>query len=100
MQEDGGAPLEVRLTTRRDALEIAWADGRRSRLDAATLRAHCPSAGATRLRLAGLAVPPPDGLTIASVAPVGRYALTVGFSDGHRRGIYPWPLLRAMGGGA
>ncbi|HYO67017.1 MAG TPA: DUF971 domain-containing protein, partial [Archangium sp.] len=30
------------------------------------------------------------------VQPVGNYALTFVFSDGHGTGIYPWKLLREM----
>jgi DUF971 family protein len=31
---------------------------------------------------------------ITQLQPVGNYALTFVFSDGHGTGIYPWKLLR------
>jgi len=33
-------------------------------------------------------------IRIQTVQPVGNYALTLAFSDGHGTGIYPWRLLR------
>jgi len=28
--------------------------------------------------------------------PIGDYAVNIAFSDGHNRGIYPWPYLRLL----
>jgi DUF971 family protein len=32
-------------------------------------------------------------VTITSVEPIGNYAIRLAFSDGHDRGIFPWPYL-------
>jgi prepilin-type processing-associated H-X9-DG protein len=37
---------------------------------------------------------PEADLRIVSIASIGLYAINIAFSDGHARGIYPWPLLR------
>ena len=54
---------------------------------------------ATRLAVDGLAVPVPEGLTIAHVEPVGNYAIRLTFSDGHDRGIFPWSYLSQIAAG-
>jgi DUF971 family protein len=36
----------------------------------------------------------PAELRIQNLLPVGNYAITLHFTDGHGTGIYPWPLLR------
>ncbi|MFS2019777.1 gamma-butyrobetaine hydroxylase-like domain-containing protein [Massilia sp. CT11-108] len=32
-------------------------------------------------------------MCVAAIEPVGAYALNLTFSDGHRRGIYPFEML-------
>ncbi|MGR7995369.1 gamma-butyrobetaine hydroxylase-like domain-containing protein [Xanthobacter sp. ZOL 2024] len=91
------SPLEVRLSPDRTRLTLQWADGAVSVLSAAHLRAHSPSAGARRARLAGLSTPVAADLTVSAVHLLGGYALNLVFSDGHDRGIYPWALLKALG---
>ena len=38
-----------------------------------------------------------SGVRVVNWQPVGGYALAFAFSDGHRTGIYPFPLLRQLG---
>ena len=38
----------------------------------------------------------PADVRVTLVQPVGNYALTFAFSDGHSTGIYPWKLLREL----
>ena len=35
-------------------------------------------------------------VTIATVMPVGNYALRIGFSDGHTKGIYSWGYIKVL----
>ena len=77
----------------RGILDLAWADGRRRSWPHAALRAACPCAECRARRRAGLAVEATEAVRIAFVEPVGAYALNIGFSDGHRRGIYPFEML-------
>ena len=37
-----------------------------------------------------------DTVGLAEIEPVGAYALNLAFSDGHRRGIYPYEMLAAL----
>lgn len=39
---------------------------------------------------------PPADLKITGLEPVGAYAITLQFSDGRARGIFPWAYLRAL----
>lgn len=89
-------PLEIRLTSTRDALIVRWADGVESRLTAIRLRAASRAAGALRAVIDGAAPTPADDLLIVDVKPVGTYAINLFFSDGHDRGIYPWSMLREL----
>ena len=45
--------------------------------------------------------PRPGFINIGAVriAPVGNYALTFTWTDGHATGIYPWEALRALADG-
>lgn len=79
---------------------MIWEDGSASCLPAATLRAHSRSAETVRAGIDGLAPALPDDLAITAVEPVGAYAVNLAFSDGHDRGIFPWPYLRALADGA
>ncbi|MGX5773716.1 gamma-butyrobetaine hydroxylase-like domain-containing protein [Methylorubrum zatmanii] len=93
-------PREIRLSDTRRHLDIIWDDGTASRLAAATLRAHSRSAEAVRAGIDGLLPTLAQDIAIADVVPVGAYAVNLVFSDGHGRGIFPWPYLRALGDGA
>lgn len=90
------APDEIRLDRSRAVLTLVWPDGLVADLAARTLREDCQSAGSKRTRLAGLDVQAAEGLRIAAVRAIGSYAVNIVFSDGHDRGIYPWPQLRGL----
>ena len=70
------------------------------------LRDECPCATCRELR----SLPPKPAellpvlspaearpLTLLSMKPVGHYAYSIGFSDGHDTGIYTFDLLRELG---
>jgi DUF971 family protein len=88
------------------ALEITWSDGAIRRYAVRDLRRDCPCASCREQRLAP---PPPETsltvlspaelqpLRIAKMEPVGRYAYSIHFSDGHDTGIYTLELLRELG---
>lgn len=83
--EDGGKCLRVVLPT-----------GLVHMVEAATLWVHCPSALRRRQRHDERIPPLPSALRIARITPIGNYALNIAFSDGHDRGVYPWPLLEEL----
>jgi DUF971 family protein len=37
-----------------------------------------------------------EAVNIASIEPVGRYAVRLVFDDGHDTGLYTWPVLHEL----
>lgn len=93
-------PDEVRLDGRREALHLTWADGTTARLPAERLRLACRCAWCTRARAEERMPEGFPGIALTEVAMVADYALNLGFSDGHARGIYPFSYLLALAGEA
>jgi DUF971 family protein len=98
-------PIELKLI-REDCLRIRWSDGQTRQYAVRELREKCPCATCRERRNA----PPPPAneltvlsaaetqpLRIASMAPTGRYAYAIDFSDGHDTGIFTLESLLAMG---
>jgi DUF971 family protein len=48
------------------------------------------------LRRAGEDVAVDATVRLADIEPVGAYGLNLTFSDGHRRGIYPYEMLATL----
>ena len=89
-------PTELRVPQARDALRVTYDDGRELSLAAEYLRVFTPSAervghGGARQVIGGKA-----GVLIASLSPVGRYAVRIVFDDGHDTGIYPLASLAPL----
>jgi DUF971 family protein len=91
-------PTEIKLHQVSRKLEIAFNDGARFELPYEFLRVYSPSAevrghgpGQEVLQLGK------KNIGIKSVEPVGSYAVTVTFSDGHDTGIYSWEYLYELG---
>ena len=89
-----------------DQLLIEWSDGMRRRYTFRQLRDVCPCATCREKRKAPpaaanpFAILKPEELTplrIAGMTPVGQYAYSIAFSDGHDTGIYAFDLLRELG---
>lgn len=107
------APTPVGLSLDAEKqLVIEWSDGTRRRYLVKELRENCPcatcrekrntpqqgpavkNAGVLELLPAG---PRPDQVQIEGMTPMGHYAYSVAFSDGHDTGIFPIELLRELG---
>jgi DUF971 family protein len=91
-------PTEIRLRKADRVLEIAFDDGARFELPCEYLRVYSPSAdvrghspGQETLQLGK------EKVNIDAIEPVGQYAVTLHFDDGHNTGIYNWELLYALG---
>jgi DUF971 family protein len=91
------AATEAALSPDGTRLDLTWEDGVKTAAPAQHLRQQCPCAGCvdewTNKRTLDPSRVPAD-TRITQVQPVGNYALTFVFSDGHGTGIYPWQLLR------
>lgn len=88
-------PVSVTDHAASGLLEIAWADGRTSRLPHAQLRAACRCAACEAGRRRGQEPDAAADLRLAEIRPLGD-GLNLVFSDGHGRGIYPWSYLQAL----
>jgi DUF971 family protein len=86
-------------------LVIDWSDGQRREYAIAELRDRCPcatcrekrAAPAAKTLLPMLKMEEARPLTLAGMKPVGHYAYSIEFSDGHDTGIYTFELLRELG---
>jgi DUF971 family protein len=88
---------EAALTPDGTRLDLTWEDGVKTAAPAQHLRQQCPCAGCVDEWTNKRTLDPnrvPADLRVTQVQPVGNYALTFVFSDGHSTGIYPWKLLR------
>ena len=91
-------PTEITLHQKSNLLEIAFSDGRRFSLSTEFLRVYSPSAevrghgpGQEILQLGK------KNVGIASIDPIGAYAVKFRFTDGHDTGIYSWDYLYDLG---
>lgn len=83
------------------SLVIDWLDGHQTLLPPEALRLGCPcamcneereSSGQLRVEESGS----PARFRIRKLEPVGRYAISIVWGDGHSTGIYSWPVLRGL----
>lgn len=89
-------------------IEIVWSDGATVSYSPRLLRDACPCATCREQRvqptvpalLPVLRAEEVAPLTIAGMKPVGQYAYSIEFSDGHSSGIYTLEYLRELGGPA
>jgi DUF971 family protein len=101
-------PAKVRVhKTEGTGMEIDWKDGHHSQWTFAWLRHGCPCATCHEERQAegrepGVAKAGPATLLPMyqapprpeAVTPVGHYAISFHWNDGHQSGIYSWDYLR------
>ncbi len=92
------APTDVRYHRQSRLLEVLFADGVRFELPAEYLRVNSPSAE-VRGHGPGQGVIPTgkETVSIDAIKPVGQYAISLVFSDGHDSGIYTWDYLHELG---
>ena len=89
-------PVEIGRVNQHD-VKIRWQDGHESVYPARELRLACPCAGcvdemtgAVRVIATGV----PQDVHPLRVDLVGRYAISITWSDGHTTGIYTFERLR------
>ncbi|MCE9631436.1 MAG: DUF971 domain-containing protein [Planctomycetia bacterium] len=86
------------------AIEIVWSDGKAAVYTPRLLRDACPCATCREKR--AVTAPPPllnvlapeevAPLEVVGMQPVGQYAYSIEFSDGHSSGIYTLEYLREL----
>jgi DUF971 family protein len=108
------SPTPTCLKGDAEALHIEWSDGVKHRLTWRLLRDECPCAtckGHGDGPPPKPPTPPPGSLPVLSLAeaqplrvaqmrPMGNYAYSIHFSDGHNTGIYTLVYLRELGEGS
>ena len=100
VSDDLGMMLEVEKAESNDtSISLTWKDGSRTEIDAYTLRTECPCAacvdeytGEKLLKIDSI----PLTIRAEHLNMVGRYGLSVRFSDGHGTGIYKLSKIREM----
>jgi DUF971 family protein len=101
-------PTKLRIVD--DELEITWSDGQVRRYRFGELRANCPCATCREKRRGGEQPQSADSFQfsilspqeakpdrVTAMKPVGNYAYSVVFDDGHDTGIYTFDLLLELG---
>ena len=80
-------------------LKIDWADNTSTEIQAHKLRYLCPCAQCVNEHTGERMIKPeqiPATIKVLGVRPVGRYGISVNFSDGHGTGIYKYKNLKAF----
>lgn len=111
-RKSAGAPVPVLIERDgKSAVLITWSDQQVTRYTTSQLRDACPCATCREKRrgkeananrdLKSLTLPvlsraEASPLTIQAMKPVGTYAYSIAFSDGHSSGIYPFAMLRNL----
>ena len=95
---DAPAPQEIGRANQHD-IKIRWQDGHESTFPSRQLRLACPCAGCVdemtgAVRIIQSSIP--QDVHPTSINLVGRYAISIHWSDGHHTGIYPFASLRTM----
>jgi len=91
-------PTEINLHQQSRVLEVAFDDGEKFELSCEYLRCFSPSAevqghgpGEEVLQVGK------EFVNIDKIEPVGNYAVSIYFTDGHHTGIYSWETLYKLG---
>jgi DUF971 family protein len=91
-------PSEIRYDKESRTLTVSYEDGTSSSLTAEFLRVYSPSAevrgpapGQEILQVGK------EDVAIEKIDPVGNYAISIKFDDGHDSGIYSWEWLKTLG---
>ena len=91
-----GYPREIVNNRQSRTLDIVWDDGSAQQLPHAALRAQCKCTVCQSNRLLAITAKITPDLRIDDIRQIGVYGVQLVFSDGHERGIYPWPYLREL----
>lgn len=88
---------EIRRLSEERRFMLTWNDGFSAELDYDYVRGHCPCAGCQG-HSAGQVVfrKPPAPVSPVTIEPVGNYAISIAWSDGHSTGIYRFDFLREI----
>ena len=92
-------PVDIRVRQAATVLEVDFDTGDHFEIPAELLRVMTPAAaerGHGGFGMKPLPIDKPE-VKIAEVTPIGRYAVRIGFDDGHNTGLYTWDALHQIG---
>lgn len=95
-------PIDCIVDPKRGLMFVRWQDEHESLIPLDVVRAHCPCAECRTRRetgespALGRAGGGPGSTIPTGVTPLGNYAIQIDWEDGHRTGLYGWPLLRSL----
>lgn len=94
-------PDVIAPSLEKKAIDITWLDNHRSSYGFEFLRWSCPCAicrgeGGKPGVLATTERLMPEQIELTDVGPVGNYAMSITWKDGHSTGIYSWEYLRHL----
>ena len=98
MAEKKPIPTQINYHSKSRILEATFDTGERFEMSAEYLRCFSPSAevqghgpGQEVLQVGK------EGVQIEKIEPVGQYAISIHFDEGHNTGIYSWETLYRLG---
>lgn len=91
-----GRPTHIKAPHGARLLGLTWPNGSQDDLPHEILRGYCPCAGCQG-HSGTITFQPSANLEIRELEPVGRYALSFRWSDGHDSGIYTFEYLWRLG---
>ncbi len=93
----GAYPEAVERDPSARKIRIAWQDGHKSAFEYDRLRGYCPCAGCQGHMVREVVFrKPTQPVSPQTIEPVGNYALSILWSDGHTTGIYRFEFLRSL----
>lgn len=88
---------EIRRQAEAQSFRLTWSDGHSADLPYALVRGYCPCAGCQGHGDGVVSFIEPKGTPKPTgIEPVGNYAVSIAWSDGHATGIYRFDYLRAI----
>ncbi len=92
-------PEKIRLTKNNELL-VRWNDNVESSVKLSNLRRNCPCAicNSEQKEQGDKYIPiyTSEQLAIEKISPVGTYAISISWKDGHNTGIYEYKHLRSI----
>jgi DUF971 family protein len=88
---------EVARQPARQSVRLVWSDGFSAECPYDELRGYCPCAGCQGHSTGEISFHRPlKPVEPLSIEPVGNYAISIHWSDGHATGIYRFDFLRHL----
>jgi DUF971 family protein len=98
MSSENHLPVEIKLHSKRRALELRYDDGARFELPCEYLRVYSPSAEVQGHHNEGAVLQVgKEDVNITEMKQVGQYALKIFFDDNHKSGLFTWNYLYDLG---